>query len=549
MRPLVARMSYREVSVIEVREIVRLWLAGHSLRSVTDLAGVDRKTVRRYLAAAQAVGVRQDCGVGQLSDELVGQVIAAVRPDRPRGVGQARESLVPHREQIQVWLDRGVTVAKVHVLLARRGVVVPYRTLHRYVVDELGFGRRRPTVPVVDGDPGVEVQVDFGQLGLIPDPVGGGRRVVHGLIFTAVYSRHMFVYPTHRQTLEEVIAGFEAAWAFFKGVFKVVIPDNMKAIVDQADNTEPRFNDAFREYAQARGFVIDPARVRRPQDKPRVEKCVRYVRSSFFAGEEFTDLADCRARAEQWCAQVAATRIHGTTRARPGEVFTEQEAPLLAPVPDQPFDIPAYSHPKVARDRHVQVDRALYSVPGELIGHRLVARADAHPVKLYHRGQLIKVHPRQAPGGRSTDPADLPNEVSTYAMRDVDALARRAAGHGEHVGAYALALLDHPLPWTKMRQVYRLLGLVRRHDAQRVDHACARALDVEVVSVGLIERMLTRGLEATSSDTAGAQPRPLATDTSGDIDTKVVPAAARFARDATEFATGTARSAQMRRPS
>ena len=96
-------MSYREVSVIEVREIVRLWLAGHSLRSVTDLAGVDRKTVRRYLAAAQAVGVRQDCGVGQLSDELVGQVIAAVRPDRPRGVGQARESLVPHREQIQVW--------------------------------------------------------------------------------------------------------------------------------------------------------------------------------------------------------------------------------------------------------------------------------------------------------------------------------------------------------------------------------------------------------------------------------------------------------------
>jgi predicted DNA-binding transcriptional regulator YafY len=85
MRPLVVRMSYREVSVIEVREILRLWLAGHSLRSVTDLAGVDRKTVRRYLAAAQAVGVSQECGVGQLSDELVGQVIAAVRPDRPRG--------------------------------------------------------------------------------------------------------------------------------------------------------------------------------------------------------------------------------------------------------------------------------------------------------------------------------------------------------------------------------------------------------------------------------------------------------------------------------
>jgi transposase len=551
MRPLVARMSYREVSVIEVREILRLWLAGHSLRSVTNLAGVDRKTVRRYIAAAQTAGVCQGCGVGELSDEVLGQVIAAVRPDRPRGVGQAWESLASHREQIQAWLDWGVTVAKVQVLLARRGVVVPYRTLHRYAVDELGFGRRRPTVSVVDGDPGVEVQVDFGRLGLIPDPACGGRRVVHGLIFTAVYSRHMFVYPTHRQALEEVIAGFEAAWDFFGGVFKVVIPDNVKAIVDQADNTEPRFNDAFREYAQARGFAIDPARVRHPQDKPRVEKCVQYVRSSFFAGEEFVDLADCRARAEQWCAQVAATRIHGTTRARPGEVFTEQEAPLLLAAPDQAFDIPAYSRPKVARDRHVQVDRALYSVPGELIGQRLVARADAHTVKLYHRGQLIKVHPRQVPGRRSTDPADLPSEVSTYAMRDLDALARRAAGHGEHVGAYAVALLDHPLPWTKMRQVYRLLGLVRRHGAERVDHACARALDVEVVSVGLIERMLARGLEdqPTSSNTVGAPPRPMPTDPGPDIDAKVVPAAARFARDATEFATGTTRAAQMRRPS
>lgn len=123
----------------------------------------------------------------------------------------------------------------------------------------------------------------------------------------------MFVYPTHRQTLEEVIGGFEAAWVFFGGVFKVIIPDNMKTVIDQADALDPRFNNAFREYAQARGFVIDPARVRHPRDKPRVEKCVRYVRSSFFAGEAFGDLVDCRERAAAWCAQVAGTRIHGST--------------------------------------------------------------------------------------------------------------------------------------------------------------------------------------------------------------------------------------------
>jgi transposase len=88
------------------------------------------------------------------------------------------------------------------------------------------------------------------------------------LIVTAVYSRHMFVWPTYRQTLAEVIAGFEAAWVFFGGVFAVVIPDNMKAIVTTAHATDPRLNDAFREYAQARGFVVDPPGCAAPTISP-----------------------------------------------------------------------------------------------------------------------------------------------------------------------------------------------------------------------------------------------------------------------------------------
>ena len=524
--------------MVEVKEILRLWLDGRSLREVTRLAAADRKTVRRYVEAARAAGVDRDDGVAALSDELLGAVIAAVRPDRPRGVGAAWETIAGHHEQINTWIDQGLTLTKAHVLLERRGVVVPYRTLHRYAVTELGFGRRRPTVPVADGDPGVELQVDFGRLGLVPDPVRGSRRVTHGLIFTAVYSRHLFVYPTHRQTLEEVIAGFDAAWAFFGGVFAVIIPDNLKPVVDQADALDPRFNDAFREYAQARGFVIDPARVRHPQDKPRVENGVRYVRGNFFAGEDFVDLADCRARAERWCTHVAGMRIHGTTRARPGEVFAEHELPLLGPAPDGPFAIPTFSKPKVARDRHVEVSRALYSVPGELIGQHIQARADADTVKLYHRGQLLKVHPRQQPGGRWTDPADLPDEISAYALRDLDGLARRAAGYGEHVGAYAAAILEHPLPWTKMRQVYRLLGLARRHGAAETDTACARALEVEVINVGLIERMLTRGLAGVETMTRAqpALPADAATEDTG-ASLAVMPAAGRFARDPDEFST------------
>ncbi|HEV7450632.1 MAG TPA: hypothetical protein VGO16_04445 [Pseudonocardiaceae bacterium] len=66
-------------------------------------------------------------------------------------------------------------------------------------------------------------------------------RVTHALIFTAVYSRHMFVWLTFSQTLAAVIAGCEAAWRFFGGVFGVLVPDNASAIVADADAVNPRF--------------------------------------------------------------------------------------------------------------------------------------------------------------------------------------------------------------------------------------------------------------------------------------------------------------------
>ena len=133
----------------------------------------------------------------------------------------------------------------------------------------------------------------------------------------------------------------------------------------------------------------------------------------------FADLADAQRRAEQWCRSTAGLRLHGTTQRRPAEVFAAEEAPLLLPAPELPYDLPLYAHPKVHRDHHVEVAKALYSVPGHLIGHHVEARADAQLVKIFWRGGLIKVHPRQPPGGRSTDPADLPVGRDVYALRDI----------------------------------------------------------------------------------------------------------------------------------
>jgi transposase len=515
-------MAYREVSVIEVREVLRAWLTGAGLRTVAAQAGVDRKTARRYVQAAEAAGVVRDGGLGQLSDEVLGAVVAAVRPARPAGHGSAWQLLQAHRDEVIALVDKGLTVAKIGDLLARRGVVVPYRTLHRFCVQCCGFGRGRTTVRVADGQPGQECQVDFGKLGLLEDAAAGRRRVTHALIFTAVYSRHMFVWLTFTQTLEALIAGCEAAWVFFGGVFKVLIPDNMSAVVADADAVNPRFTVGWLDYAQHCGFATDPARVRHAKDKPRVERTVQYVRSSFWAGEQFVDLADAQTRAVAWCVNRAGQRVHGTTQARPAQVFADCEAPVLLPVPAA-YDVPVFKTVKVHRDFHVEVGRALYSVPKVYIGQYLDVRADSALVKLFHHGRLVKVHPRQRPGGRWTDPDDLPAEKVGYAMRDLDRLVAAASRHGPDVGIYAERLLDDPLPWTRMRAVYRLLGLARRYGDTAVNTACGKALAVDVVSVTKIASMLDRGTDSSP------QPRPAA------------PAAARFARDPGEYATARAR--------
>jgi hypothetical protein len=259
-------MAFREVSVVQVKEALRRWLKGEGERPIAHGVGVERKTARRYIAAAVELGVDRSGGEDQLSDELIGQVLERVRPHRIDGHGEAWRSLLAEEKHIKAWVKQDLTVVKIGILLTRRGVVVPHRTLARFATERCGAGRRTVTVRVDDPPPGIELQVDFGRLGLVAD--GEKRRVCQGLIFTACFSRHQFVWPTFLQTTEEVIRGFEAAWGYFGGVFPVVIPDNMKSIVIVAENTAPRFNDTFMEYAQSRGFVIDAARVRTPTDKP-----------------------------------------------------------------------------------------------------------------------------------------------------------------------------------------------------------------------------------------------------------------------------------------
>lgn len=499
-------MAFREIPMIDVKEVLRRWSAGHSDRKIAREASVDRKTAARYTAVAASLYERGRA----LTDDEVHEVAQRVqaRPILPSSLEW--NEVAAHRALIEQWLAgsadvRPLRLTKIHTLLVRdHGLRASYDTLWRYAHEELAWREKPSTVRVDDSPPGEEAQIDFGEMGFMVDDETGKRRKLWVLIVTLVHSRYQFVWPTFRQTTEVVCEGLDRAWMFFGGIIKTLIPDNTKAMILDADALSPKLVPAFLDYAQARDIFVDPARVRSPKDKPRVENQVAFVRESWFDGERFLNLTHARESAEHWCREVAGTRTHGTTRAIPKQIFETVERPTMRPPPNAIYDVPMFvDRAKVHPDHHIQVAQALYSVPTRYLRQHVRVRADRSLVKIYFGTELIKVHPRQRPGGRATDPKDYPADKSVYALRDVDTLLKRAKEKGAHVEIYAQRLLDGPLPWTRMRQAYALLAFCEKYGDGRVEAMCQSALAFDLVNVSKIGAMLKSAAKAPQPASGG----------------------------------------------
>jgi transposase len=485
---------YREFTMIDVKEVLRRWAAGQSNRKIALETNADRDTIARYVDAASELRLERTT---ELSDEIVHQVAQCVQSRPVRDPSTEWKEVAQHQERIAKWLEGGngvrpLRLSKVHTLLVREhDLRASYDTLWRYAKRELGFHKKAPTVRLEDPPAGQEAQADFGKMGLIEDAETGARRVLWALIITLCFSRFQFVWPTFRQTTEAVCEGLDRAWQFFGGMVGVLIPDNTRAMIKDPDALAPALTASFLDYVQARGLFVDPARIRSPKDKARVENQVPYVRESWFDGEAFRRLEEARQSAEHWSREVAGTRVHGTIHKVPRELFESVEKPRMRPAPETRFDVPVWiDKAKVHPDHHIEALRALYSVPTLYLHKQVRARVDRTLVKIYFGTELIKVHARQPRGGRSTDPNDYPVGKADYALRSVDALAQKAREQGVHVGIYAEKLLGGPLPWTRMRQAYALLRLCNKYGSGRVEAICQSALAFDVVDVRRITGML-----------------------------------------------------------
>jgi transposase len=492
-------MARRTFDVIDVTEILVHWHAGRSLNEMSGSLGVDRKTIRKYVAPAVAAGIVPGRGPAKSEGEwqdLVRGWFPELSDTRLRQV--TWPVIGEHHEYIVEQLKAGVRMSTIHQRLRdERGLAASVASFRRYVAACVPEEARRSQVTVWNPRPaeaGEQAQIDYGQLGRWLDPVTGKLRTVWAFVMVLACSRHMFVRPVLKMDQRAWTECHVEAFSFFGGVPARLVPDNLKTGVDKPDLYDPKVNRSYAELAAHYGCLIDPARAMKPRDKARVERPMPYVRDSFWRGREFASLKRMQAEAARWSAEVAGQRAcRPLEGAAPAAVFEAVEKDALRPLPAGPFTLATWATAKIGPDIHAQVEKVLYSVPWRHIGKTADVRVTATMVQFFIGGELVKSHPRKV-RGKQTDFGDYPPEKIAFHMRTPAWCRKQAAAIGSSC-EYLIGELLADNALYRLRAAQGVIGLADKHDPSRLEAACAKATAAGDPSYRTVRGILAAGAE------------------------------------------------------
>ena len=283
-----------------------------------------------------------------------------------------------------------LTASRLLVELKERGYTGGIATLRRFV-GKVRAPRLRKAYLRIETEPGEQAQVDWGSFGQLR--IGATSRPLSCFAMVLSWSRALYVDFSLDQRMDSFQRMHERAFAFFGGVPRKVLYDNLKSVVLHHIGTTVQFNPSFLAFAGHHLFEPTAAPVRYPQAKGRVEGAIKYVRHSFFYGRSFKDIGDIRDAARTWCADTANQRLHATTRERPAERLLI-ERPRLHALGEHRFDTDLCTPVIVSKEARVLLDTNAYSVPPKYVGKSVHVRADDQSVRVVCDASIIAEHKR-----------------------------------------------------------------------------------------------------------------------------------------------------------
>ncbi|WP_259265840.1 IS21 family transposase [Bradyrhizobium elkanii] len=490
----------RELTMRQIRQMLRLARDGVSAREIGRTLGVARSTIQDNLKRALTAG---------LAWPLAGDLTDAVLEQRLFAHAGVRRGFRRRREPDWASLARELKRPGVNLMVLWE----EYRAVHpegygysRFCDLFREFDRRLSPTMRQDHPAGDKVFVDYsGKKIMIVDRETGVVRDAE--IFVAVLGASNYTYAeaTWTQTLPDWIEAHVRMFRFFGGVPRLVVPDNLKSGVHRASFYDPEINRSYGMMASHYGVGILPARPRKPRDKAKVEAGVRFAQTYILGRlrrQTFFSLAEANA-----AVAAALERINAHIMRRLGvsrrQLFETVEMSVLASLPDADYQFAEWRVARVSLDYHVEIDGFFYSVPHGLIREQVDVRATTRTIELFHRGSRVAAHQRRYGGRRhGTDPDHMPSAHRRYAEWTPERFRRWGRSIGLNTEGLVLAILaNRPHPEQGFRTCLGVLRLFKDLDPERAELIAARAVAVRALTYKSIASIIANKLDRSARPT------------------------------------------------
>jgi transposase len=489
----------RELTMRQLRHLLRLHHDGVSAREIGRRLGVARSTIQDNLKRAAAADLKWPLPDDVTDDALECRLFAKARVEP----GQRRR-IEPDWAELARELKRpGVNLT---VLWEEYREIHPEGYGYSRFCDLLrGFERRLTPVMRQHHVAGDKAFVDYsGKKIGIADPSTGEIREAE--IFVAVLGASNLTYAeaTWTQKLPDWTGAHVRMFRFFGGAPRLLVPDNLRSGVNKASFYDPEINRTYGAMASHYAVGILPARPRKPRDKAKVEAGVRFAQTYILGRlrrQIFFSLAECNA-----AVALAIQRMNERPMRKLGlsrrELFEKVERDALNPLPAADWEFAEWLHARVSLDYHIEVHEFLYSVPHALVRVEVDVRVTARTIEIFHRGQRVGAHQRRY-GGRwhGTDPEHMPSSHRRYADWTPDRFRRWAGKIGPNTEGLVIAVLaSRPHPEQGFRTCLGILRLYRGVDPARAEAVSVRALEIGALTCNSIASILAHKRDKTASN-------------------------------------------------